>query len=144
DGATLKKLREELESGVDKRGYKSDILQDPDSLLLARSNEPSPWWEKKDEKPEAGEERLRGYLKELGVKHLVVGHCPSKVTFADQTTRAAGEMYQKFDGSIFYIDVGMSRAVGYSTGAILHIPGAKHDRATAILGDGSKKELWSK
>jgi hypothetical protein len=85
---------------------------------------------------------LRSYLKELGVKHLVVGHVPSKVTFADGTTRAAGEMFQKFDGTIFLIDVGMSRAVGYSTGAILHIPGEKHDRASAILGDGSKKDLW--
>jgi hypothetical protein len=141
-GLTLKKLREELENGVDKNGFKADVLQDPNSLLLARSNQPSPWWEKEGEKPEASEERLRSYLKELGVKHLVVGHVPSKVTFADGTTRAAGEMFQKFDGTIFLIDVGMSRAVGYSTGAILHIPGEKHDRASAILGDGSKKDLW--
>lgn len=140
-GLSLKKLRSDIEEGINKDGFKADVLQNADSLLLARSNQPSPWWEKEGEKPEAGEERLREFVKELGVKHLVVGHVPGKVTFADQTVRPAGEIYHKFDGMIFFIDVGMSRAVAQSTGAILHIRG---EHAGVIVGDGSRTELWGK
>jgi len=142
-GRALKKLREDLEGGIDKDGFKADVLQDPNSLLLARS-QPAPWWEQEGDKPGTGEERLRGNLKALGVNHLVVGHVPGKVTFADQTSRPSGEVYQKYDGTIFFVDVGMSRAVGYSSGALLHIRGEKHDRASVLDSDGTSRELWGK
>src|ERR1051326_2913901 len=142
-GRTLAKLREDLEKGIDKDGFKAEVLQDPNSLLLARSLV-APWWEKEDDKEGAPEERLRGNLKALGVKHLVVGHVPGKVSFADKTSRPAGALYQKYDGTIFFVDVGMSRAVAYSSGALLHISGEKHERAEILLNDGTKRELWSK
>ena len=53
----------------------------------------------------------------LGVHHLVFGHQPGKIKFADGTDRPAGAMYQKFDGLIFLIDTGMSRGVNSGRGA---------------------------
>ena len=60
------------------------------------------------------------------MKHLVVGHQPEKVEFDDGTKRRKGEAFQKFDGLVFLIDVGMSRAIDDSRGALLHSKGATH------------------
>jgi hypothetical protein len=140
-GRTLAKLRDDLERGVEGKGYKADVLQDPNSLLLARMN-PRPWWERAKDEGDAGQKRLAGYAKALGVRHIILGHAPAEVTFADKSVRKAGEMYQKFDGLVFMIDVGMSRAVGYSTGAILLIQRGKHATASAIYADGKRKQMW--
>jgi hypothetical protein len=140
-GKASKKLQQDLEENVDSKGYKADVLLAADGLLESRLH-PAPWWEKEGDKPDAAQERLAEYLRALGARHLVLGHQPGKVTFADQTTRPSGEIFQKYDGLVFLIDVGMSRAVGYGTGAILHISAGKHDRATALFADGSKRELW--
>jgi hypothetical protein len=153
---TLKQLRLELEEGVDAHGYKLILLEgkkeDPRlalrALLDARLH-PAPWWQEgKDEPDRKGRDRLAGYVQALGVNHLVIGHQPGRVTFADGSRRPQGTMHQHYDGLIFLIDVGMSRGIddsgqGYSTGALLRIHGGK-PKATAIFPDASTKRLWPK
>jgi len=60
---TLAKLRDELQTGIDKSGFKAPVLRDADSLLEARMH-PHPWWEKMGDsaamsKGKAGEVRHR-------------------------------------------------------------------------------------
>jgi hypothetical protein len=140
---TLPQLRQDLQSGLDKHGYKAAVLQDLDSLILARMN-PRPWWEKEGDSAAQSKDRLAKCVHALGVKHLVIGHAPSQFTFADKTTRQAGDLAQHFDGLIFFIDVGMSRAVAYSTGAMLHL---HHEngtvRASRILASGKSQGIWT-
>jgi hypothetical protein len=142
-GLDLPDLRTELEEEVDEKGYGAEILLGKKGLLEARLHK-RPWWERKDEPPAKGRARLRRYVKALGVRHLVIGHQPGKVTFADGSKRKKGEMVQKFDGLIFLIDVGMSRAIDYSCGALLRVRGGDSGRAVAIYPDGGRQELWRK
>ena len=58
--------------------------------------------------------------------------------FADGVERHTGEMFQRW-GLLFLIDVGMSRDVGDSKGAILRIVDGK---ATAVCPDGKETILW--
>ena len=144
-GKTLARLKEELEGGVDGKGFSAAVLLAEDGLLEARLTRPQPWWEKGTKTSAEAEKKLRDYLNALSVQHLVVGHQAQKVTFADGTRRKEGELFQKYDGLIFLIDVGMSRKIGYSTGAILHIHrGKKHTRADVIDAEGKRKTLWEK
>jgi hypothetical protein len=140
---TFAQLRTDLESGLAKDGFKTPVLQDLDSLVLARMN-PMPWWEKEGDSGAQSKETLAKSVHALGVKHLVIGHHPGNIKFADKTKRAAGELDQHFDGLIFFIDVGMSRAVAYSTGAILHIhrEGQKV-HAYRILATGKPQQIWA-
>src|SRR5262249_54205000 len=117
-GRTLRQLAAYLRAGIDRQGYRAAVLRADDSLLEARLH-PAPWWERPKDKKGAGLTRLEGYAKALGVRHLVIGHQPGKVRFADGSTRKAGEMYPYGDGLLFLIDVGMSRGVGDSRGALL-------------------------
>ncbi len=141
-GRSLVQLRSELQEGVDARGFNAPVLSAPDSLLQARLH-PAPWWERSGDSAETARERLAGYVKALGVRHLVMGHQPAKVRFADGSTRRAGELSQQMDGLIFLIDVGMNRKVGYSTGALLRIHAGKPARASAIFANGSTKQVWA-
>jgi hypothetical protein len=140
-GRTLKQLAADLQAGVERDGFQSAVLQSADSLLEARLH-PQPWWEKSGENAAAGKQRLARYVAALGVKHLVIGHQPGNVTFADGTVRKKGQIHQAHDGLIFLIDVGMSRAVGYSTGALLHIQTSKEGRATALFPYDRPHRLW--
>src|SRR5262249_40349837 len=138
-GLTLPRLKEELQRGVTQKGYGAGVLLDPDGLLEARSV-PHPWWEKDTTTPQEAELQLRGNAAALGVKHIVLGHVPAEVVFADGTRRKAGEMFTKFNGLLFLIDVGMCRTVGYSTGAILHIHHEKdRTQAHAIDAEGNRR-----
>jgi hypothetical protein len=142
-GRTLKELRSDLEEGVNAQGYKAPVLQDPDSLLEARLHKPRPWWERDGDTPADSRARLAKLVQALGVKHLVMGHQPGKVTFSDGTGRHKGQMVQKFDGLIFLIDVGMSAAIDDSEGALLHIQGGRQPRAVAIYPGGKPPvQLW--
>ncbi|HZV04417.1 MAG TPA: metallophosphoesterase [Gemmataceae bacterium] len=143
NGRDLNGLRSELEEEVDEKGYEADILLGKKGLLEARLHK-RPWWEKEGELPEKSRARLERYVRALGVRHLVIGHQPGKVTFADGSTRKKGEIYQKFDGLIFLIDVGMSEAIDYSHGALLHISGGKSAKAVAIFPDGNSQDLWQR
>jgi hypothetical protein len=83
-----------------------------------------------------GEKTLQTYTQDLGVKHLVIGHEPGKVTFADNTYRDPGQIYTQFKGLVYLIDTGLSR--GGSAGgkpALLHIQGGKS--AAVVYADGT-------
>jgi len=145
-GRTLKQLRSELQEGIDGHGYDAAMVPPLDALLEARLH-PMPWWEKESENAAASRGRLAAYVKALGVNHLVVGHQPGKVRFSDQTVRKKGEVYQKFDGLIFLIDVGMSRGIddtgnGYSHGVLLRIRSGRNARVTALFPNAPSRQLW--
>ena len=142
DGRTLATLRKKLMDGVDADGYDAAILSDPKSLLQARLHD-IPWWEEPGDTADESEARLHDYATALGVKHFVMGHQPGKAVFSDGTKRHQGELLQKFDGLIFLIDVGMSEAIDYSQGAMLHIAESGGQQiATVVLPDGTSKEIW--
>lgn len=141
-GMSLKQLRAELQTGIDARGYDLDTVLPLEALLDARLH-PLPWWEAKGETAPASVARLTGYLRALGVRHLVIGHQPGRVRFADGSKRLKGELSQKFDGLLFLIDVGMSRGLDdgpYSDGALLRIQ--RGVTATIIQADESAELIW--
>jgi hypothetical protein len=140
-GRSLQQLKADLRQDVDRDGFAARILAAPDSLLEARLN-PRPWWEKRGDTPRQARKRLTRNVEALGVKHLVIGHQPAAVRFAGAAPRKAGELAQRFDGLVFLIDVGMSRGVGYSTGALLHIQAGKAPRASVLTPDGKSRSLW--
>jgi hypothetical protein len=142
NGMTLEQLRKALEDGVRTGGYGAPILKLDDSLLEARLHK-HPWWEQPQDDDGAGEARLRRYVHALGASHLVIGHQPESVEFADGDHRKKGEMYQKFDGLVFLIDVGMSHAVDDSKGFLLRIHGRDPLRATVIDHEGGHARLWT-
>jgi hypothetical protein len=140
-GMTLKELRSIIEDEVSGKGYKAKVLLGSEGLLEARLHK-RPWWEKEDEPAGKGEARLRRYVEALGVKHLVIGHQPGNVTFADGSRRTEGTLVQKFNGLIFLIDVGMSEAIDYSRGALLHIRGGQKPRAVVYYPEKDLEMLW--
>jgi Calcineurin-like phosphoesterase len=140
EGMSLKELRQAIEAGVAANGFAAEVLLGDKGLLEARLR-PRPWWEKENDKSGQGFARLRGYVQALGVKHLVVGHQPGDVTFADGTRHRKGTIYEGRDGLIFLIDVGMSSAVDYSRGALLHIQGAKNLHVEVIHPGGKQEPL---
>jgi hypothetical protein len=83
-------------------------------------------------------------LAALPASHFVFGHDPGAVPFPDDPAgdRAAGEMVARYGGRLFMIDVGMSYAVGYSSGSLLRIAHGASDAATQILADGTTQALW--
>lgn len=142
-GFTTDTLNRNLEDEVDEEGLGASILLGKRGLLEARLK-PIPWWERDGDTPAESEQRLRGYATALGVKHLVIGHQPGKAEFSDGTKRKAGQMFEKFDGLIFMIDVGMSSAIDKSKGAVLKIDASgQEERATIIDSDGRETALWT-
>jgi hypothetical protein len=140
-GESLDDLATALRDGVSRDGFGAAVLSDPDSLLEAKLKD-HPWWEGVDRNDNSGEAILRRYAKSLGASHLVIGHQPESVHFADGTKRGGGEIFQKYDGLIFLIDVGMSSEINRSKGAILRIHGGANRRATVIDHDGNHVRLW--
>jgi hypothetical protein len=140
-GRTLEQLRAALEQEVDNKGYDADVLLGKKGLLEARLHK-GPWWERKGDRPAESEARLRDWVKALGARHLVIGHQPGHVAFADGTRRKKGTLVQKFDGLIFLIDVGMSDAIDYSRGALLHIREGPAPRAGVIYPDKTSRQVW--
>jgi hypothetical protein len=136
-GRSLSKMEGEIESGFANDGFAAKQLIGDGSLIEARLNG-------------AGRERwidvggidektlLERYTSALGVRHIVEGHVPSEVVFADGVVRKAGEMFQRF-GMLFLIDTGMSQGVDDSIGAVLHITAQD---ATAICPGGERTVLW--
>jgi len=136
-GRTLNQLIADLQTGFDADGYKAKVLLGNKGLLEARMK--PPWWEKDGDTPEQSIARLLGYADALGVKHIVFGHQPGTYVFNDGSTRKKGTMFQNFHGLVMLIDMGMSKGVDYSKGALLRIDSAS---ATALFPDGTQKQLW--
>jgi hypothetical protein len=129
---------------VDAHGYRLDEVVKPLDALLNDRLHPFPWWQKsEDEDKDVSRDRLARHVAALGAKHLVIGHQNGKVTFSDGSHRKKGEVDQHFDGLIFFIDVGMSRAIDRSHGALLRIHGGDKVKATVIDHEGTETKLWS-
>ncbi len=142
-GRTLAQLRADLEKGIDQQGFAASVLQNADSILLARMH-PEPWWEEPGFTAAQSKANLAKCVLALGVRHLVIGHQPGKIQFADGTVRKAGTLFQQFDGLIFLIDTGMSRGVGSSAGEVLHVhQGQDRVQASRIPSSGKRVEIWS-
>jgi hypothetical protein len=140
-GRTLAQLAADLQNGVMKDGFATKQLVGDGSLLEARLNGTGPGREPWIDAglPQRSEKQLLlDYAAALGVKHIVEGHVPSEVHFADGTVRKPGEMFQ-FLGLLFLIDTGMSEGVDSSGGAALRI--GPHE-TTAICPDGTLTPLW--
>ena len=135
-GRSLARLEDDLKAGITAHGYRAPVLLDSDSLLESRLSSSNNWFSVAGR---TDREVLTSYAAALGVKHLVQGHQPKAVTFDDGTRREAGEMFQ-YQGLLFLIDVGMSRGVGNSAGALLEIRSASAD---AVCPDGTLTGLWN-
>jgi len=140
-GRTLEQLGRDLQKGVDEDGYGAKVLLGNKGLLEARMK--PPWWEKTGDEPIESIARLLGYADALGASHIVFGHQPGSYTFNDGSKRKKGTMFDNFNGLVFLIDMGMSRGVDYSKGALLRIEGeGSGETATAVFADGSQEQLW--
>jgi hypothetical protein len=141
-GRTVEQLTADLQGGVEHDGFRTRHLIGDDSILESRLNgEGRKRWIDAG-MPDRGErELLADYARALGVAHLVEGHVPSEVVFADGVKRNPGEMFQRF-GLLFLIDTGMSEGVDDSGGAVLHITYQGGERATAICPDGKTTLVW--
>ena len=137
-GRTLSQLAADLQAGVDKDGFQTAQVIGDDSLLEARLGD-TPWFE-----PSRADAQttLLAYCKALGVNHIVQGHQPGSLHFADGTKRGKGEMFQRY-GLIFLEDTGMSQGVGDSAGAALLIS-PKNQTANAICSNGTATVIWDK
>jgi hypothetical protein len=129
-GRTIQQLSTQIQDGA----YD---LTAPNSILEARLGQGRKWFAPPG--PGVGERQvLASYAMALGVKHMVQGHQHNEVKFADGAERHTGEMFQRW-GLLFLIDVGMSREIGDSQGAVLRIGNA---RAAALCPDGKETLLW--
>ena len=135
-GRTFSQLDADIEEGVDKDGYAATVLLGSKGLLEARMK--PPWWEKEGDKPVESIARLLGYADALGVRHIVFGHQPGTYVFNDGSTRKKGTLFANFGALVVLIDVGMSRGVDYSKGALLKMEGEK---AVIVRPDGSEEPL---
>lgn len=141
-GRTVEQLTGDLQAAVERDGFRTRHLIGEDSILESRLNGEGrkPWIDAG--LPDRGErELLSDYARALGVAHLVEGHVPSAVVFADGVKRNRGEMFQRF-GLLFLIDTGMSEGVDDSGGAVLHITYQGGEKATSICPDGKSTLLW--
>jgi Calcineurin-like phosphoesterase len=107
-GRTIPQISAAIEHG--------ELLTAPDSLLEARLGEGKDQWIASPDEAAL----LKAYAQALGVKHMVQGHQHNEVKFADGTVRPGGKMFG-YRGLLYLIDVGMSRDVDDSHGAILRI-----------------------
>jgi hypothetical protein len=141
-GQSIPELSQALEQGVAKDGFLSKQLSDPDSLLEARLGADNLWFrpaKKSGEGPQTERDVLRADATALGVSHMVQGHQPGDVEFADGVVRHKGEMFQRW-GLLFLIDTGMSQDIDDSKGALLSISRGRN--AVAICPDGTQTPLW--
>jgi hypothetical protein len=141
-GHSIPQLSQALEHGVTKDGFQTKELSDPDSILEARLGADNLWFRPPKENPKGPQtERdvLAADAAALGVHHMVQGHQPGDVEFADGVVRHKGEMFQRW-GLLFLIDTGMSQDIDNSKGAMLSISHGVN--AVAICPDGTRTPLW--
>jgi hypothetical protein len=142
-GRSLDRLIADLEADVTRRGFGAPILADSNSLLEARIGEKGPggrsWFEASGSRMPA-DRLLAAYADALGVSHIVEGHHHGVTQFPDGANRQLGEMFN-WRGELFLIDTGMSRDIGDSAGALLHIRTAQK-KAAAVCTDGRETLIW--
>jgi len=136
-GRTMKKLISDLQAGVEKDGFATTELIGEGSPLEAVLGD-HPWFEPNNADAKA---TLTAYASALGVSHIVQGHHPGHVVFADGIKRKPGEMFQRF-GLIFLEDTGMSQGIDDSRGGVLRIPGGNKHEVVAICFDGTATRIW--
>jgi hypothetical protein len=139
-GKTIPELESALESGVNTMGFAAAIVADPDSLLEARlSSSPPQWWDATGD----AKTLLTQWTRALGAEHLVMGHQPGKVGFADGTKRSRDQMFEHYAAHIFLIDTGLSVDVDDTGGALLHVVhvGTASEAFTEVMPDGSARAL---
>ena len=140
-GRTLSQIASDVRAGIEKEGFRTQELIGVDSPLEGRpTSDGRPWFD--SGMPTQDEKQLLAiWAHAMGVGHIVQGHVPSDIRFADGVERNKGEMFQRF-GLIFFIDTGMSEGVGNSDGAVLHI--AKNGKeAIAVCADGKETPIWN-
>jgi hypothetical protein len=139
-GRTLPQIAADLRAGVEKDGFRTRELIGQDSPLEGRPSKEGKQWFDSGMPAQDEKQLLTNWARALGVTHIVQGHEPSDIFFADGVKRNHGEMFQRF-GVIFFIDTGMSEGVADSDGAVLHI--AKNGQeAIAVCPDGVQTPLW--
>ena len=137
EGRKLSQLISDLQGGVDREGFGTPQLIGNDSILEARLGD-RPWF---DRDGSSEQEVLTQFADALGVAHLVQGHQPGKVVFADGVQRKSGAMFQRY-GLIFLVDAGMSKGVDKSKGAMLRIKTTKFSEVVVICASGKKTKIW--
>ena len=141
-GRRLEDLAVDLETGVEREGFGTKQLIGDESVLESRLNgEGRKVWIDAGLPARTEKQLLAEYAAALGVAHIVEGHVPSEVAFADGVKRNRGEMFQRF-GLLFLIDTGMSEGMDDSGGAVLHITFKGGEQASTICPDGQKTILW--
>jgi hypothetical protein len=139
-GQTIAQLSAALQSGVDAMGFGAPVLSDTSSMLEAKLSSSGPqWWDATGDAATL----LGQWTQALGVKHLVMGHQPVAVGFADGKKRAQDQMFQHYTGAIFLVDTGMSVGVDATGGALVHVtsPGGAGEAWEEVLPDGSTKSF---
>ncbi|HEX4459497.1 MAG TPA: metallophosphoesterase [Polyangia bacterium] len=139
-GAGVTQLAGAIMSGVDAAWFGAPVVSDADSILEARLSATGPQWWDATSDPAA---LLGQWTAALGVGHLVMGHQPGAVGFADGTKRASDTMFAAYGGLVFLIDTGMSVGADDTGGALLHVQnaGAADETWESVLPDGTKKSL---
>jgi hypothetical protein len=138
-GRSLAQIESDLRAGVEKDGFRTKELIGVDSPLEGRPSASGAQWFDSGLPALNEKELLISWANTLGVHHIVQGHEPSEISFADGVKRNHGEMFQRY-GVLFLIDTGMSEGVDDSDGAVLHITG--DGRALAMCPDGRTTPLW--
>ncbi len=139
-GRALSQLDSDLRAGLEKDGFRTHELLNVDSPLEGRPTADGRQWFASGMPAQNEKQLLANWAHAMGVRHIVQGHEPSDIPFADGVKRNRGEMFQRY-GLIFFIDTGMSEGVGYSDGAILHIT-KKGKEAIAVCPDGKQTPIW--
>ncbi len=108
-----------------------------DNLLQGRKDW---WWD-----AASGRSILDDVLAALPAKHLVYGHQPGNIPCPPrpQDERVKQTLFTCYDGKVFFLDVGMSRAVDPdSTGGLLHIELGPSPKVTALYPSLQPRKLW--
>jgi hypothetical protein len=140
NGRTLSQMASDLRAGIEKDGFRTEELLGADSPLEGRPTPDGKQWFDSGMPSQDEKQLLANWAHAMGVRHIVQGHEPSDIRFADGVQRHKGEMFQRF-GLIFFIDTGMSEGVGNSDGAILHITNNGLE-AIAVCPDGKQTSIW--
>ncbi len=139
-GRTVPRIAADLRAGVEKDGFRTKELIGRDSPLEGRPTPDGKQWFDSGMPALDEKQLLASWTHALGVAHIVQGHEPSDISFADGIKRHHGEMFQRF-GLLFFIDTGMSEGVDDSDGAVLRIT-QNGQAAIALCPDGKQTTIW--